>query len=51
MQHGLSALLLQSSVTWYFRDHSKMLICCSRHISYQCWKQLCSLIFIWKLFF
>ncbi len=31
-----------SRVTWFFRNHSNMLICCSRNISYyyQCWKQL-----------
>jgi len=35
------------SVTWSYRIHSVMLICCSRHISYyyQCWKQLCYLHF------
>ncbi len=34
------------SVTWSFRNHSNMLICCSRSIYdyYQCWKQ-----FLWKL--
>ncbi len=33
-----------------FRNHSNMLICCSRNISdyYQCWKQLCCPIFLWK---
>ncbi len=33
------------SVTWSLRNHSNMLICCSRNISYyyQCWKQLCCL--------
>jgi len=38
------------SVTWSFRNHCNMLICCSRNISYyyQCWKQLCCLIFLWK---
>ncbi len=38
------------SVTWSFRNHSNMLICCSRNISdyYQCWKQLCCFIFWWK---
>jgi len=29
------------SVTWSFRNHSNMLICCSRNIYYQCWKPLC----------
>ncbi len=35
------------SVTWSFRNHSNMLICCSIYISYnyQCWKQLCCFIF------
>jgi len=29
------------SVTWYFRNNSNMLICCSRNRSYyQCWKPL-----------
>ncbi len=39
------------SVTWCFRNHYNMLICCSRNISdyYQCWKQLCCTIFLWKL--
>ncbi len=34
-----------------FRNHNNMLICCSRNISdyYQCWKQLCCTIFLWKL--
>ncbi len=34
-----------------FRNYSNMLICCSRTISdyYQCWKQLCCFIFLWKL--
>ncbi len=38
------------SVTWSFRNHSNMLICCSRNIYYyyQCWKQLCCLTFLWK---
>ncbi len=33
-----------------FRNHNNMLICCSRNISdyYQCWKQLCCPIFLWK---
>ncbi len=33
-----------------FRNHSNMLICCSRNISdyYQCWKQLCCTIFLCK---
>ncbi len=33
-----------------FRNHNNMLICCSRNISdyYQCWKQLCCTIFLWK---
>ncbi len=34
------------SVTRFFRNHTNMLICCSRNIS--CWKQLCCLIFLWK---
>ncbi len=34
-----------------FRNHSNMLICCSRNISdyYQCWKQLCCFIFLWNI--
>ncbi len=34
-----------------FRNHNNMLICCSRNIYdyYQCWKQLCCTIFLWKL--
>ncbi len=33
-----------------FRNHSNMLIYCSTNISdyYQCWKQLCCTIFLWK---
>ncbi len=33
-----------------FRNHNNMMICCSRNISdyYQCWKQLCCTIFLWK---
>ncbi len=33
-----------------FRYHSNILICCSRNISdyYQCWKQSCCTIFLWK---
>ncbi len=40
-----------SSVTWFFRNHSNILIHCSRNISdyYQWWKQLCCFIFLWKL--
>ncbi len=36
-----------------FRNHNNMLICCSRNISdyYQCWKQLCCSIFLWKLWY
>ncbi len=36
-----------------FRNHSNMLICCSRNISdyYQCWKQLCCPIFLGKLWY
>jgi len=31
------------SVTWSFRNHSNMLISCSRNIShYQCWKLCCA---------
>ncbi len=48
-----SASLLQPhySVTWSFRNYSNMLICCSINISdsYQCWKQLCCFIFLWKV--
>jgi len=38
------------SVTWSFRNHSNMLIFCWRNISdyYQCWKQSCYFIFLWK---
>ncbi len=42
------------SVTWFFRNHSNMMIyCCLRNIYfyYQCWKQLCCLIILWKLWF
>ncbi len=40
-------------VTWSFRNHSNILICFSKNISdyYQCWNQLCCLIFLWKLWF
>ncbi len=36
---------------WPFRNHYNMLICCLRNIYYyyyQCWKQLCCWIFLWK---
>jgi len=36
-----SAFLL---VTWSFRNHSDMLMCCLRNIYYQCWKHLCWII-------
>ncbi len=36
------------SVTWSFRNHCNMLICCLRNISYYCWKQSSCLIFLWK---
>ncbi len=41
------------TVTWSFRNHSYMLICYSRTISYycQCWKQLCCLICFMELIF
>jgi len=41
------------SVSCFFRNHSNMMICCSRNISdyYQCSKQLCCLIFLWKLWY
>jgi len=37
-----------ASVTWSFRNHSNILIWCSRNISYyyQGWKQLCCLILV-----
>ncbi len=36
-----------------FRNHSNMLICCSKNISlyYQCWKQLCCFVFLWKMIY
>ncbi len=46
-----SASLLHSlQCHMIFRNHSNILICCSRNISdyYQCWKQLCCPIFLWK---
>ncbi len=38
----LTAIISFFSVTWSFRNHSNLLIWCSRNISYnhQCWKQL-----------
>ncbi len=38
------------SVTWSFRTHSIMPICCSRNIYdyYQCWKQVRWSIVLWK---
>ncbi len=40
------------SVTWSFKNHSNMLICCSRNIYYyQCWKLLCCFIFLWKMWY
>ncbi len=41
------------SVTWSFRNHSNILICCSRKNSYyyHCWKQLCCLIFLSNIYF
>ncbi len=43
--------IVSIDVKWSFRNHSNMLICCSRNIYYyyQCWKQLCHIIFFWKL--
>jgi len=41
----LASLLF--SVTWSFRNHSNMMIFCSRNL-FQWWKQF---IFIWKLDF
>ncbi len=43
---------LQCHMTWPFRNHSNMMIWCSRNIYYyyQCWKQLCCLIFILVFF-
>ncbi len=40
-----------SIITPVFRNHFNMLRCCSINISdyYQCWKQLCCTIFLWKL--
>jgi len=35
------------SVTWSFRNHSNLMIRCSRNISSQCWKQLFA-YFLWK---
>ncbi len=32
------------SVTWSFRNHSTMQICCSRNIRYQCWKQFVHIV-------
>ncbi len=39
-------------VKWSFRNHSNMVIWCSRNISYyyKCWKQRCLILF-WKLIF
>jgi len=34
--------IITVSFTRSFRNHSDMLICCSRNIYYQCWKQLCT---------
>ncbi len=37
------------SVTWSFRNHSNMLILCSRNVYYyHSWKQLCCLMFLWQ---
>ncbi len=38
------------SVSRFFRNHSNCWICCWRNISYyyQCWKQMCCLIFLWE---
>ncbi len=46
-----SASLLQCHMI--FRNHSNMMICCPRNISdyYQCWKQMCCPIFLWKLWY
>ncbi len=45
------AIIPVFSVTWPFRNHSNMIICCSRNISdyYQYWKHLSCFIFLWKL--
>ncbi len=48
MQSWIFSIITQVfTVTWSFRNHSNMLIGCSRNISYyyQCWKQLDCLIF------
>ncbi len=49
----MSLYLPDFSITWSFRNHSNMLIFCSRNIDYyyQCWKKLCCLILLWKQFF
>ncbi len=43
-------------VTWFFRNHSNMMICSSRNICIiiryvWCWKQLCSFIFLRTLWY
>ncbi len=49
----LSIITPVFSVTWFFRKKSNMLIYCSRNISYyyQCWKQLCCIILLWKFWY
>ncbi len=42
------------TVTWSFRNHSNLIIWCSRNIPYyyyQCWKEFCCQIFLWKLWY
>jgi len=43
MKKQLQFNVLNLSMTWSFRNHSNMMIWCSRNIQYyyQCWKQLC----------
>ncbi len=44
----LAAITPVFSVTWFFRNHSNMLIWSPKNIyfCYQCWKQLCCLILL-----
>jgi len=47
---SISNLTQIFSVTWSYRNHSNMMIWCSRNIFFfiKCLKQLSCLIFLWK---
>ncbi len=46
----IKKLFSSSLLTWSFRNHSNMLICCSRNIFvyYWCWNSCATSYFLWK---